>query len=62
MEFFTDWINLKGWIWFLSFFFISILVVTGVTMIVTEKIERRHKEEFEQEFSGPLKPVSAEEE
>ncbi|SFS90430.1 hypothetical protein [Marininema halotolerans] len=59
-----DWIlNLitpQGWTWFLAIFFIAIVLVTFASMVLTEKIERRHKQEFEQEFTGRFEPVTAE--
>jgi Flp pilus assembly protein TadB len=52
----------QNWSWLVTFAAFTMVVMIGISMIVTQKLEDRHKKEFEKEFGESLQPVSAKEE
>jgi Na+-driven multidrug efflux pump len=52
----------QNWSWLVTFVAFTMVVMIGISMIVTQKLEDRHKKEFEKEFGESLQPVSAKEE
>ncbi|GGE24128.1 hypothetical protein GCM10011571_27810 [Marinithermofilum abyssi] len=62
MDFLLSIITAQNWGWFVTAFFVLVVAVIAGMMMVTERIEKRQKAEFEQEFTGQWKAVSVEEE
>ncbi|MDR6227532.1 hypothetical protein [Desmospora profundinema] len=52
----------QNWSWLLTLLAFITVAMIGISMFVTQKLEDRHKKEFEQEFEGSLKPIPVEEE
>lgn len=48
---------IQNWGWLLTLSVLSVMGLIALSMIITQKLEDRHKQEFEQEFSGSLKSV-----
>ncbi|PTM53244.1 hypothetical protein [Desmospora activa] len=56
---------IQNWSWLLTLVVFSVVALIAISMLITQKLEERHKQEFEQEFGefgDSLKPVPVEEE